>query len=978
MGEQRLRQIRIKYQDPVSGGYDLESQDKGKKDWHMAAGLEIACFNVILRALFFNALLRKPQDDYLGLLKYITTRPMLFVWRRMDPDIGKLVRHNFASQKRQVDLLAGGEHLNLVTAQEMLKDSVRLNSLQREIFGSSFSTKSPEATLSLPAQLSELQVTSLGGQHMLFVRANRVINRLGTGSDLNDTKKLAQAIEDSKTLLLEEVQSSNDPQVRFQLHNNLAFLYDRISNKALAVQHRSIGEELKSMLDPSAIEQVEKFKTPWKTYFRDARRAKGEPINEAERLMVQLHERKTKLKAAEADPKADELTILSCVDELANTLRDLGRHKEAIVYYQRVIEGRQQLLPTNDDAILRVMFARSKLLSQLCKYDESIPCLRTLLSILATCDDQKFHYNVKGTLGLQILNSLEWSGKSIAAEVREELLKEARRVLEEVVKGMEELYEPGDVNIAIGISNLASLYAYEKDHKKAEVLFKTAMQMHLMRTTYVADQSLVWCQNSLAILWRDMEKFHDADTLHLSLIETCIEHYEIWHDITLTIMCAVHKLYTTMGDREKARSLILDYTSRFDAHLVEYVQKGSISTYEEQAAKYSLGLKLTSCELYENAIPVFLDLASAWRGQEARKEELIDLLTKLQSCYFSNRPPQFNKAFEVGTEIVDIHKNWKGAQHADTLDAIATKVVCLQKAGYMKEAIREQLALIDARKATSGADNNTTLVNISYLGAMYQENEEWREAIKTREEVYTTRRRMDSKSRETASALSHLAVAYADSGDYASASALREDEVCLWREIEGDEGSNTNLTLMELAFTLEKSKSYGQAMMSVDKVIAHHTKTVGPLHYSTLHAKIQKAVILRGEGNFDEAEVILHEILEARAEDRTKDTSYSRALASLSKIYEARGFPNRAIDCMSQAVEVCEALSGDLQPNLPEILHMGLIQLLIAAERWSKAKEVLEKALRHLRALHATASRIRKIENLNEMLRGIDAKIIEE
>ena len=202
MGVQRLRQIREKYLDPLFGGYDLESQDKGKKDWHVGVELETACFNLILRAGFFRIFLRKSQDDYLSQLEYITTRPMFLVWRLMDPDLRKLIHHGFASHKRMLGIIESGQGLNLRTAQDTLRDLENLRSLQREIFGSRISTKNPDETLPLPAKLSDLELTSLGGQELLLFKANRVINQLSTESDLNDTQKLTKAIEDTKALLL--------------------------------------------------------------------------------------------------------------------------------------------------------------------------------------------------------------------------------------------------------------------------------------------------------------------------------------------------------------------------------------------------------------------------------------------------------------------------------------------------------------------------------------------------------------------------------------------------------------------------------------------------------------------------------------------------------------------------------------------------------------------------------------------------------
>ena len=543
---------------------------------------------------------------------------------------------------------------------------------------------------------------------------------------------LRRAVGDLEALLLEEIENGNSVTTRMLIHGHLASIHGALGNKAIAVQHRTIKEDLKTMLEP---EQVAQMQDPYRflsAFAREYQRAKGSPVNLAQSLAIQLETWQAEFAKARSEEPLDELYVLSCIDRVADTLRDLGREAEVADHYLLVIQGRGRLLPANDKVILDVRFARSNLLANLRRYDESIEELRLLREIYTEIGDTKTLSNVLGTLGLNLQNSVKWQANTLAKTAQQSQLLEATALLKQAVKTVEDLFKPGDINIASAFSSLGSLYYFRGELAKAESRYQSAIHVHLTRTSDPADSSLVNSRNNLTCLWKKMNKHEEAEDLFSSLLEVCIDRYEIWHKLSCTVMSNLYDIYEKNGAKENGLSLVQNCISRFHAFLEVASGAAKRGSFDVLYAKYQFGRNLSLWDAHDQATLLLEEVAAAWRKQEKYDDDFVDLLQRLCYSYSAQNPPQLEAEHKTGTELVKLRSQLDRPESTTTLNEIGHLVVCLRQLKRFEEAVKMQNRLIEARKATIGQANETTLGNSSYLAKIYKEITDWPKAIEAR------------------------------------------------------------------------------------------------------------------------------------------------------------------------------------------------------------------------------------------------------
>ena len=974
-----IRNLRQKYHDPKVGGYETASQDKNGTDWSMVTDLEVACTTALLRAMTCKELLQKPYNKYLSQWNYVKARPMFLHWKCMDLTLRELLYKTLVLNTRWFETVQdGGKSLQVATAEDIMNGVTELTNLQRRYLNLTSPVHTADTSLTVPAQIAEYMFAAMSMQDFPLSRANKMLNRLAGEIANAGGETLTKVVQDLEKLLLEEVEHNNSVPTRLQLHTYLALVHNGIGNKVIAMQHRTIKEELKSMLEPEVAEKIEKSSKIWTSYWRDSRRIKGEPVNEAQIFERQLDERRAKLSAAEAEDPQDELNILSCVEAIADTLRDLGRDAAAAEHYERVIQGRQWLLPANDKGTLLAIFARSKLLGNLHRFDESIQNLRMLQKGYAGLGDQKVHHNVTGSLGLHILNSIKWSGNSLAESTQQTLLLEAKALLEAGVETAEELFELGDINISHSFSNLASLHAYNKKYNEAEACYKSAIRMYLTRTSTEADPGLIKSRNNLACLWSEMHKFKEAEDLYSHLLKICYDHYEVWHKMTILVLSNFYDLYEKMGATAKAKMFIQEYVSISQKSLDDTIRADKQGTFDVKYAKYQIGRTLAACDSYEEAILLLEEVAVVWREQQKRDHEVLELLDKLRHCYSTQKSPQLQQEYDTCTELIQLQRDLNGPQHADTLIAIERQVICLRRMNRIEEAMDMQLQLIEARKASQGMSSERILNNISYLAEIYEEMEDWPAALKARREVYEFSKGLDPNSPKTIHQASRIAILYENLLEWERVVDFRKNEVKAWRKIEGLNGENALLALVEVGFGLERLGKYDEAKSVIDEAIKGRSKVLGPNHFGTLQALRLKAIICRGLKEIDESEKILNEVLSTRARYPMEDDTCCLALAGLSKVYKARGQPDRALELLRKAVNVSEESQGEQHVKRPEDLLLELAKEYAAVLRWDEAKKAVDQALLKLRSQKATRAVSRNIEECISLLGEISGRTYQD
>ena len=423
---------RQKFTNSDTGGYDTDSQDRDYKSWSIATDLEVATVNALVRACFCSDLLQKPVKAYLIQWKYVKTRPMFQVWKHTDPDLRDLVTRSIALNTRGFELMRGRSSLEVTTTNDWLAEAGQLRSNVAQFLGLKEASTASEPPVEISQRIIWKTIKSVGGGDLILNRAHAAVHKIRFEEGKANVVDLRRAVKDLETLLSEETENDNSVLTRMLIHGHLASVHDALGNRAIAVQHRTIREDLKTTLEPG---QAAQMKDPYKissAFARESRRAKGDPVNLAQSLAVQLETRRAELAKAESDEPSDELHVLSCVDRVADTLRDLGREAGAADHYLRVIQGRERLLPANDKATLIVRFARSKILANLRRYDESIEELRLLQESFTKIGDAKLLCTILGTLGLQLQSSVKWQADTLAKTVQQSRLLEATALLEKM------------------------------------------------------------------------------------------------------------------------------------------------------------------------------------------------------------------------------------------------------------------------------------------------------------------------------------------------------------------------------------------------------------------------------------------------------------------------------------------------------------------------------------------------------------------
>ncbi|KAL8663145.1 MAG: hypothetical protein Q9202_004077 [Teloschistes flavicans] len=971
---QVITQTRQKFTNAETGGYDTDSQDRDYRSWSIATDLEMATVNALVRAFFCSDLLQKPIIEYLTQWNYLTTRPMFRIWKHTDPDLRDLVSRSIVLNTQGFEIMRGRSSFEVKKLDGWLAEAGQLRSRVAQSLGLQEASATSETPVELSRQILENTIVPFGGGDLILNRVHMATHNIRFEEGKAKVADLQRAIGDLEALLSEEIEDENSVPIRMLIHRHLAFVQDALGNKAIAVQHRTIREDLKTMLEP---EQIAQMQDPYRfssAFARESQREKGGPVNLAQRLAIQLETRRAELAKAKSDEPLNELHVLSCIDEVADTLRDLGREAEAADHYLLVIQGRRRLLPATDRAILNVRFARSKLLANLRRYDESIEELRLLRELYTEIGDTKILSNVLGSLGLNLQNSVKWQANTLPKTTQQSRLLEATTLLEQAVKTVEDLFEPGDVNIAVAFSNLGSLYDFRGELTKAESRYQSAIHVHLTRTSDPADSKLVQSRNNLACLWEKMNKHEEAEDLFSSLLEVCIDRYEIWHQLSCTVMSNLHDIYEKNGTKEKALCLVQKCSARFHTSLAEASVAAKSGGFDVLYAKYRFGRNLSLCDAHDQAILLLEEVAAAWRKQEKHDDDFIDLLQRLRYSYSAQTPRQLEAEHKTGTELVQLRSQLDGPESTTTLYELGNLVVCLRRLRRFDEAVEMQNRLIEARKATIGQANETTLDNLSYLAEIYEEIMDWPKAIKARQELYLARRNMDPDSPNTIAQNSQIAVLYEKLEKWDQVIDLRKDEVDEWRRIEGADSKNALVALRSLVVAFETTQRYTEARHSSDELIEARSRVLGPSHTDTLEDQRIKARICRKVGDFDEAQQILDQVLSTRSQFPAQDATRCLALASLSGVSLARACLTRAIELFREAWSEGETVQGGEHQIALAHLAMAIARDCDAVQRWKDAEDVVDKASRVWRAQLTSPASLKQIEECEKLLSEVCRK----
>jgi tetratricopeptide (TPR) repeat protein len=232
---------------------------------------------------------------------------------------------------------------------------------------------------------------------------------------------------------------------------------------------------------------------------------------------------------------------------------------------------------------------------------------------------------------------------------------------------------------------------------------------------------------------------------------------------------------------------------------------------------------------------------------------------------FLREDGKFQQAEEVLTKSWTLFGNLKGAEHHETLNAMALLAWCHQNRGQHQQAADLEQQVLETRLRLLGDEHPDTLETMAILARTYRTQAKYSKAEKLKEHVLAVRiKNNGEEDPETLMAMSYLAHTYKDQGRLRQAATLEERVVEVRTRLFPKEHPSTLLAMGNLGFTYRSEGRYKEAAELEEKVLEATMRLLGKEHPETVLAMVNLGCTYREQDKFDHAIVLLERAVEGR------------------------------------------------------------------------------------------------------------------
>ena len=211
-------------------------------------------------------------------------------------------------------------------------------------------------------------------------------------------------------------------------------------------------------------------------------------------------------------------------------------------------------------------------------------------------------------------------------------------------------------------------------------------------------------------------------------------------------------------------------------------------------------------------------------------------------------------ALGMSEEVLRLRREKLGADHPDTLIAMAALAESYSNTGRLEEALgmREEVLRLVHEKL--GADHPTTLIVMNNLANSYGQVVRPEEALRMREEVLRlSREKLGADHPDTLMAMHNLASSYSDAARLEEALGMRGEVLRLRREKLGADHPDTLKATHNLAESYTDTDRLEEALGMREEVLRLMREKLGTDHPATLDAMSNLALTLNALGRLPEA-----------------------------------------------------------------------------------------------------------------------------
>lgn len=926
--------IRDKYFQKQYKRYDLSTQRSNSREWERAAALEMSCSSALVQAINCCQFLLRPFRHYWENWKLLISHRMFIHITDMDEKLRNLYVAMQAENTTRFRFMMEPYDPSLL---DDVKVASTLNQQARSSVFPDSQYSSYETSTDLTNWIMKTWSEESGWKDTNPSQHFRIVSSIPA----NATREaLQEAVGKLDDLLQKEVEGANDPVRRIVIYSSLATVQRRLKNFPLAAQHELRVNEIKSMLDPRAVTEFESLQNVILNYQSQKNPKTATHVG---RLEAQAMDLRREIKTIESDTAAgSQPRLYVALQQLARVLRALRYNEEALLTFRRVIEGRKEFLPDHDKDVLEPMNELGAFLSNLRKYDESIPLLRKVRSeaLRSKGLHDPLYLESTSQLGYHLYRQVQWFEGTMEASLREALLGEAKTFLTEVDNRFDEAPESADQTTATTKSRLANFHAYVGELETAERLLVDAKNIFYAVSGSMTDPSVLIAQDDLARLKEKMGKSDEAETLYRNGLDQSKRACGVYHPDTITSMSNLVHHLQKKEQKQKAEMVATAFVDDFNDWIRTAETEGSDAAAKINHSRFLLGSALKGSKYYDRAINMLEIVRVRSNLAGLRTPKLIEVHVELASAYINRSPKMTREALNMKNNEIELRLQLYGPLHAETLDALATKVVLCEELKQWREAEEAQLSLIDSNIAVFGEDGRNTAIYVLYLGQMYRQQGKWPAAKIVFQRACGILGRTNPGSAQFCQAASGLALSCHVLRHLQESIQYRRKTLEAWLQAEGPTGINTLLAQRELGHILSLGRHYGEAKDVMHGLLKCRRNSTTVDTQIMAHDEVVLARILVAEDNDKDAEELIRKVLQR--ENIELDDSY--LLSQLSLFFKERRQYDRATDYRLRDINLTRQAKDFKVAELISSLDL-LTELHFTAFKFPEAESTLREIL---------------------------------
>ena len=222
----------------------------------------------------------------------------------------------------------------------------------------------------------------------------------------------------------------------------------------------------------------------------------------------------------------------------------------------------------------------------------------------------------------------------------------------------------------------------------------------------------------------------------------------------------------------------------------------------------------------------------------AQLDEIAALNLKEQLAYTYMYAEQFDKAFDLYTQVIDDRTAIQGHNHRDALSSRNNLAYAYDWEGHTDKAIDLFEQVLDDRTRILSSDHEDTLMTGSYLALAYADDGQLERAIALGEQVVKDRDRvLKPDHKHTLVTRNNLANAYKSAGRLTDAIKMYEYVLEARIRTLGNTHHHTRITRNDLAQTYEQAGDLPKAISMYEDLHNDHIRIYGPDHEKTIEVR---------------------------------------------------------------------------------------------------------------------------------------------